>query len=242
VGARAGALPIHRAGAPRALIHWSAFPGDEGRRDWRWFPKVDAAKCGRIRRSAGVRPRADSTGKLGVSGFCFERHHHQALAVRLGAEVPPRRVLRRTAGRRRLVAKIKRPGGQAHTARRHPHHLGVPVTMTALTPPKNPERRLQCNPARATRFHNDTRPARRSTGRQASPGSARAIVSTSIWGAPKSKNLRTAPRAGKSKIMEENEHAPHRAARAFFTATGCVSTHGERRRASSQPAPSGTQI
>jgi len=74
--------------APDGLTSLGGFPGDE-EKGLELFPKVDAAKMREdfVASAEWLKARTDSTGKLGILGFCFGGTVTNALAVRLGSEL-----------------------------------------------------------------------------------------------------------------------------------------------------------
>jgi carboxymethylenebutenolidase len=86
--ARRLALANFIAYAPDGLTSLGGFPGDE-EKGLELFPKVDPAKMREdfVASAEWLKARPDSTGKLGLVGFCFGGTTVNALAVRLGSEV-----------------------------------------------------------------------------------------------------------------------------------------------------------
>jgi carboxymethylenebutenolidase len=80
------ALENFMAMAPDGLTSVGGYPGDD-ERGGQLFRQVDRAKMAEDMHAAAVwlRSRADSTGKLGVTGFCFGGGVANALAVRMGS-------------------------------------------------------------------------------------------------------------------------------------------------------------
>ena len=86
--ARRFALANFMAFAPDGLTSVGGYPGDD-EKGGALFGKVDRAKMGEDLYAAAVwlKNRPDSTGKLGVTGFCFGGGISNALAVRMGADL-----------------------------------------------------------------------------------------------------------------------------------------------------------
>jgi carboxymethylenebutenolidase len=86
--ARRLALANFMAFAPDALTSVGGYPGDDAK-GGELFAKVDAAK--RFEDFAAsalwLKSRADCTGKIGVTGFCYGGGICNTLAVRLGADL-----------------------------------------------------------------------------------------------------------------------------------------------------------
>lgn len=74
--------------APDGLTSLGGYPGDD-EKGGEMFGKVDRAKMGEDLYAAAVwlKNRPDSTGKLGVTGFCFGGGIANTLAVRMGADL-----------------------------------------------------------------------------------------------------------------------------------------------------------
>jgi carboxymethylenebutenolidase len=74
--------------APDGLTSLGGFPGTD-EKGLELFPKVDPAKMQEdfVASADWLKARPDSTGKLGIVGFCFGGTTTNALAVRLGSEV-----------------------------------------------------------------------------------------------------------------------------------------------------------
>jgi carboxymethylenebutenolidase len=74
--------------APDGLTSLGGYPGND-EKGLELFPKVDAAKMREdfLASANWLKARPDSTGKLGVVGFCFGGTTTNALAVRMGSEV-----------------------------------------------------------------------------------------------------------------------------------------------------------
>ena len=86
--ARRLALENFMAFAPDTLTSVGGYPGDDVK-GGELFGKVDRAKMTEDLYAAAVwvKNRPDSTGRLGVTGFCFGGGISNALAVRMGADL-----------------------------------------------------------------------------------------------------------------------------------------------------------
>ena len=86
--ARRLALENFMAFAPDTLTSVGGYPGDD-EKGGALFGKVDRAKMAEDLYAAAVwlKNRPDSTGRLGVTGFCFGGGVSNALAVRMGADL-----------------------------------------------------------------------------------------------------------------------------------------------------------
>jgi carboxymethylenebutenolidase len=86
--ARRLAVENFMAFAPDTLTSVGGYPGDDVK-GGELFGKIDRAKMSEDLYAAGVwlKNRADSTGRLGVTGFCFGGGISNALAVRMGTEL-----------------------------------------------------------------------------------------------------------------------------------------------------------
>ncbi|MBI2828593.1 MAG: dienelactone hydrolase family protein [Acidobacteria bacterium] len=86
--ARRIALENFMAFAPDGLTSVGGYPGDDAK-GGEMFGKVDRAKMGEDLYAAALwlKDRADSTGRLGVTGFCFGGGISNQLAVRMGADL-----------------------------------------------------------------------------------------------------------------------------------------------------------
>jgi carboxymethylenebutenolidase len=86
--ARRLALENFMAFAPDGLTSVGGYPGDDAK-GGELFGKVDRAKMSEdLYAAAGwLKSRPDSTGKLGVTGFCFGGGIANALAVRMGPDL-----------------------------------------------------------------------------------------------------------------------------------------------------------
>jgi len=86
--ARRLALENFMAFAPDGLTSVGGYPGDDVK-GGELFGKVDRAKMAEDLHAAAVwlKGRPDSTGRLGVTGFCFGGGISNALAVRMGADL-----------------------------------------------------------------------------------------------------------------------------------------------------------
>jgi carboxymethylenebutenolidase len=86
--ARRLALENFMAFAPDTLTSVGGYPGDD-EKGGEMFGKVDRAKMAEDLYAAAVwvKNRPDSTGRLGVTGFCFGGGVANSLAVRMGADL-----------------------------------------------------------------------------------------------------------------------------------------------------------
>jgi carboxymethylenebutenolidase len=86
--ARRLALENFMAFAPDGLTSVGGYPGDDVK-GGELFGKVDRTKMSEDLHAAAVwlKNRPDSTGRLGVTGFCFGGGISNALAVRMGADL-----------------------------------------------------------------------------------------------------------------------------------------------------------
>ena len=86
--ARRLALENFMAFAPDGLTSVGGYPGDD-EKGGEMFGKVDRAKMAEDLYAAAVwvKNRPDSTGRLGVTGFCFGGGVANSLAVRMGADL-----------------------------------------------------------------------------------------------------------------------------------------------------------
>jgi carboxymethylenebutenolidase len=86
--ARRLALENFMAFAPDGLTSLGGYPGDDAK-GGEMFGKVDRAKMAEDFYAAAMwlKGRPDSTGRLGVTGFCFGGGVANALAVRMGADL-----------------------------------------------------------------------------------------------------------------------------------------------------------
>ena len=86
--ARRLALENFMAFAPDGLTSVGGYPGDD-EKGGEMFGKVDRAKMGEDLYAAAVwvKNRPDSSGRLGVTGFCFGGGIANSLAVRMGADL-----------------------------------------------------------------------------------------------------------------------------------------------------------
>ena len=86
--ARRFGLANFMAFAPDGLTSVGGYPGDD-EKGGQLFGTVDRAKMGEDLYASAVwlKNRADSTGKLGVTGFCFGGGIANTLAVRMGADL-----------------------------------------------------------------------------------------------------------------------------------------------------------
>jgi carboxymethylenebutenolidase len=86
--ARRLALENFMAFAPDGLTSVGGYPGDDVK-GGELFGKVDRTKMGEDLHASAVwlKSRPDSSGRLGVTGFCFGGGISNALAVRMGADL-----------------------------------------------------------------------------------------------------------------------------------------------------------
>src|SRR4029453_7987453 len=86
--ARRIALENFMALAPDGLTSVGGYPGDD-EKGGALFQQVDRGKMAEDFYAAAIwlKNRPDSTGKLGVTGFCFGGGIANALAVRMGADL-----------------------------------------------------------------------------------------------------------------------------------------------------------
>jgi carboxymethylenebutenolidase len=86
--ARRLALANFMAFAPDGLTSVGGFPGDDYR-GGQLFSKVDGKKMGEdfVAAAKWLRSRADCTGKIGATGFCYGGGIANTLAVRLGSDI-----------------------------------------------------------------------------------------------------------------------------------------------------------
>ena len=82
------ALQNFMAFAPDALTSLGGFPGDDYR-GGQMFAKVDGKKMAEdfVASAMWLKSRADCSGKIGVTGFCYGGSMSNTLAVRLGADL-----------------------------------------------------------------------------------------------------------------------------------------------------------
>jgi carboxymethylenebutenolidase len=86
--ARRLALANFMAFAPDGLTSLGGFPGDDYK-GGQMFTKVDAKKMAEDFAASAMwlKSRADCTGKIGITGFCFGGTISNSMAVRLGADL-----------------------------------------------------------------------------------------------------------------------------------------------------------
>jgi carboxymethylenebutenolidase len=86
--ARRLALQNFMAFAPDGLTSLGGFPGDDYR-GGQMFSKVDGKKMAEdfVASAMWLKSRADCSGKIGVTGFCYGGSISNTLAVRLGADL-----------------------------------------------------------------------------------------------------------------------------------------------------------
>ena len=156
--ARRLAVANYIAFAPDGLTSLGGYPGTE-EKGLELFPKVDAAKMREdfVASAIWLKARADSTGKLGLVGFCFGGTTVNALAVRLGSEVSAAVPFYGGQPGAEDVAKIKAPllanYGELDTR----ITSGWPAFDAALAAAKVPHEGYVYTGANHG-FHNDTTP------------------------------------------------------------------------------------
>jgi carboxymethylenebutenolidase len=156
--ARRLAVANYIAFAPDGLTSLGGYPGND-EKGLELFPKVDAAKMREdfVASAIWLKARADSTGKLGIVGFCFGGTTTNALAVRLGSEVSAAVPYYGGQPGAEDVAKIKAPllanYGELDTR----ITSGWPAFDAALTATKVPHEGYVYAGANHG-FHNDTTP------------------------------------------------------------------------------------
>jgi carboxymethylenebutenolidase len=144
--------------APDGLTSLGGFPGTD-EKGLELFPKVDPAKMREdfVASAEWLKARPDSTGKLGIVGFCFGGTTVNALAVRLGSEVSAAVPFYGGQPGVEDVAKIKAPllanYGELDTR----ITSGWPAFDAALTAAKVPHEGYVYAGANHG-FHNDTTP------------------------------------------------------------------------------------
>ena len=86
--ARRLALVNFMAFAPDGLTSLGGYPGDDFK-GGQMFAKVDPKKMAEdfVAAAMWLKSRADCTGKIGITGFCFGGSISNAMAVRLGADL-----------------------------------------------------------------------------------------------------------------------------------------------------------
>jgi carboxymethylenebutenolidase len=86
--ARRLALANFMAFAPDGLTSLGGFPGDDYK-GGQMFSKIDGKKMAEdmVASAMWLKARADCTGKIGVTGFCYGGSTSNMLAVRLGADL-----------------------------------------------------------------------------------------------------------------------------------------------------------
>jgi carboxymethylenebutenolidase len=86
--ARRLALANFMAFAPDGLTSLGGFPGDDYK-GGQLFSKIDGKKMGEdfVASAMWLKSRADCTGKIGATGFCYGGTISNTLAVRLGADI-----------------------------------------------------------------------------------------------------------------------------------------------------------
>jgi carboxymethylenebutenolidase len=156
--ARRLAVANYIAFAPDGLTSLGGFPGDE-EKGLEMFPKVDAAKMREdfVASAEWLKARPDSTGKLGIVGFCFGGTTVNALAVRLGSEVSAAVPFYGGQPGVEDVAKIKAPLLANYAELDTRITSGWPAFDAALTAAKVPHEGYVYAGANHG-FHNDTTP------------------------------------------------------------------------------------
>jgi len=106
--ARRFALENYNAFAPDLLSSMGGYPGDDYKGGL-LFAKLDAAKRTQdlVASARWLKARSDSTGKIGVTGFCFGGSMSNALAVILGGELAAAAPFYGGAPKPEDVSKIK---------------------------------------------------------------------------------------------------------------------------------------
>jgi carboxymethylenebutenolidase len=106
--ARRFALENFNAFAPDLLSSMGGYPGDD-HKGGLLFAKLDANKRTQdlVNAAKWLKARADSTGKIGVTGFCFGGTQSNALAVLLGPDLAAAAPFYGGAPKPEDVAKIK---------------------------------------------------------------------------------------------------------------------------------------
>ena len=86
--ARRFALAGYMAFAPDGLTSMGGFPGDDYK-GGQMFSKIDGKKMAEdmVASALWLKARADCTGKIGVTGFCYGGSISNTLAVRLGTDL-----------------------------------------------------------------------------------------------------------------------------------------------------------
>src|SRR6202521_771890 len=86
--ARRLALANFMAFAPDGLTSMGGYPGDDYK-GGQMFTKVDGKKMAEdfVAAAMWLKSRADCTGKIGITGFCYGGSISNTLAVRLGADL-----------------------------------------------------------------------------------------------------------------------------------------------------------
>jgi carboxymethylenebutenolidase len=106
--ARRFALANFMAFAPDGLTSLGGFPGDDYK-GGQLFSKIDGRKMGEDMAAAAawLKSRADCTGKIGATGFCYGGGVANTLAVRLGADLAAAAPFYGAAPAKDEVPKIK---------------------------------------------------------------------------------------------------------------------------------------
>ncbi len=122
--ARRLALQNFMAFAPDGLTSLGGFPGDDFR-GGQMFAKVDGKKMAEdfVASAMWLKSRADCSGKIGVTGFCYGGSISNTLAVRLGADLSAAAPFYGGPPAKEDIAKIK--GGDSGASRRTRHAPGI---------------------------------------------------------------------------------------------------------------------
>ena len=154
------ALANFMAFAPDALTSVGGYPGDDNQ-GGQLFAKVDNAKKTEdfVASALWLKARADCTGKIGVTGFCYGGGVSNTLAVRLGADLAAAAPFYGGAPPAADVAKIKAAILVHHGALDTRLAEAYPAYDTALTAAKVPHEG-HIYPGAVHGFNNDATPER----------------------------------------------------------------------------------